>query len=605
MLARLALTDDFTDWSDLEAVRRLRIMDPACGTGTLLMAALQAIKFQAARAGAAAHDDPGLHRDIVENVLCGLDINAHATQLAACNLTLGAPTVDYRRMNLGTMPHGPQANDDVRAGSLELLTATDNPDSLHGLLHPRRSMDELKAEHIDPNERIEFQPKDLDLVIMNPPFTDNQKRARKFGDATTKRMQAREAAIQAETSRRDPSAGKAITTNSVSTFFTALAEQALQRETGVLAKVLPVTACTSAGGLLERRFLAERFHIERIVTSHDPKRPNFSENTGIHEALLVARRKDAGAQRPTQFVSLARMPGQNAEPQAAIAETLEAIKAILSGQLYEWGSVYHWSADRVIAGDWTPAQWYDGTLAETARQIEQDPGLEPVGHRFRIGPVGQGVLGTYDIANEGTPGAVAGFNSVSSKLRRTVQGNPDVMYVPKTGKVGLAAKYAAQRSRVLVAMKMDTISGRLSGLWSETPSFGWWVPVSVTDADIGKALVTWWNSTPVRIMLLNRRARKLTYPMWQVAHLREIRIPRPGNPAWGELRDAFEQVKTVELRPMREAEQCPARGVIDRAAAKALDVSEDEVAEWRCRIASEPTVSNKYAQTAQRTRNAA
>ena len=250
MLARLALTDDFTDWSDLEAVRRLRIMDPACGTGTLLMAALQAIKFQAARAGAAAHDDPGLHRDIVENVLCGLDINAHATQLAACNLTLGAPTVDYRRMNLGTMPHGPQANDDVRAGSLELLTATDNPDSLHGLLHPRRSMDELKAEHIDPNERIEFQPKDLDLVIMNPPFTDNQKRARKFGDATTKRMQAREAAIQAETSRRDPSAGKAITTNSVSTFFTALAEQALQRETGVLAKVLPVTACTSAGGYL-------------------------------------------------------------------------------------------------------------------------------------------------------------------------------------------------------------------------------------------------------------------------------------------------------------------------------------------------------------------
>ena len=179
------------------------------------------------------------------------------------------------------------------------------------------------------------------------------------------------------------------------------------------------------------------------------------------------------------------------------------------------------------------------------------------------------------------------------------------MYVPKTAKAGLAAKYAAQRSRVLVAMKMDTISGRLSGLWSETPSFGWWVPVSVTDADTGKALVTWWNSTPVRLMLLNRRARKLTYPMWQVAHLREIRIPRPGNPAWRELRDAFEQVKTVEPRPMGEAEQCPARRVIDRAAAKALDVSEDEVAEWRCRIASEPTVSNKYAQTAQRTRNAA
>ena len=116
MLARLALTDDFTDWSDLDAVRGLRIMDPACGTGTLLMAVLQAVKAQAAPGGRGGPDDPELHRDIVENVLCGLDINAHAVQIAACNLTLGAPTVDCRRMNLGTMPHGPQTDGDVRAG---------------------------------------------------------------------------------------------------------------------------------------------------------------------------------------------------------------------------------------------------------------------------------------------------------------------------------------------------------------------------------------------------------------------------------------------------------------------------------------------------------
>ena len=47
MLARLALSEDFIDWSDAEAVGRLRIMDPACGTGTLLMAAMQTIKARA------------------------------------------------------------------------------------------------------------------------------------------------------------------------------------------------------------------------------------------------------------------------------------------------------------------------------------------------------------------------------------------------------------------------------------------------------------------------------------------------------------------------------------------------------------------------------
>ena len=606
MLARLALTHDFTDWSDLNAVRGLRIMDPACGTGTLLMAALQAVKDQTARVGAASRDDPELHRDIVENVLCGLDINAHAVQLAACNLTLGAPTVDYRRMNLGTMPHGPQADGEVRAGSLELLTAADDPDSLHGLLNPGRwSMDELEAEHVDADERIEFQPKELDLVIMNPPFTDNQKRARKFGAETTKRMQAREAAIQAEASKRDQAAGTVITVNSVRTFFSPLAEQALDRERGVYASIIPVTACTSASGLAERRFLAERFHIERIVTSHDPKRPNFSENTGIHEALLIARRKGAGSDEPTEFVSLARMPGVNAEPRTAIAETLKAVDAILAGRHDEWGGVCQWPADRVKAGDWTPAQWYDGALAEIAREIERNPGLEPIGQRFRVEPDGRGVQGSYIVGEPGTPEGVPGFHSVSSKLRRTIEGEPDVVYVPRAGKAQTAAKYAAQRSRMLVTMKMDTISGRLSGLWSESASFGWWVPVSVTDEDTGKALAAWWNSTPVRLMLLNRRARKLTYPMWQVAHLRQIRIPKSENPAWTLLRDAFKHVKNVELLPMGQGEECQARRVIDEAAAAALGMSAETIADWRQRLAVEPTVTNRYAPIARRSRRAA
>lgn len=98
-------------------------------------------------------------------------------------------------------------------------------------------------------------------------------------------------------------------------------------------------------------------------------------------------------------------------------------------------------------------------------------------------------------------------------------------------------------------------------------------------------------------MLLNRRARKLTYPVWQLAHLREIRTPKPDNPAWVDLRIAFEEVKTVELLPMGQADQCPARRVIDRAAAKAMDVSEERIADWRRRLASEPTVSNKHALT--------
>ena len=98
MLARLALDEDFVDWSDDNAVGNLRIIDPACGTGTLLMAALKTIKDRMNATKVWSKDDEELmHRTFVEDVLCGLDINRHGVQLAACNLTLGAPGVDYTR----------------------------------------------------------------------------------------------------------------------------------------------------------------------------------------------------------------------------------------------------------------------------------------------------------------------------------------------------------------------------------------------------------------------------------------------------------------------------------------------------------------------------
>ena len=96
-----------------------------------------------------------------------------------------------------------------------------------------------------------------------------------------------------------------------------------------------------------------------------------------------------------------------------------------------------------------------------------------------------------------------------------------------------------------------------------------------------------------RTLLLNRRAKTLTYPTWQLHHLREVRVPNPDNPAWNALADAWEQIRDVELLPMRDAEECEARRVIDEAAAVALGVSAETVAGWRATLAAEPTVTNR------------
>lgn len=99
-------------------------------------------------------------------------------------------------------------------------------------------------------------------------------------------------------------------------------------------------------------------------------------------------------------------------------------------------------------------------------------------------------------------------------------------------------------------------------------------------------------------MLLNRRAQELTYPTWQLAHLREIRVPRPDNPAWTSLRAAYDQVCDTEILPMRQAEECIVRQVIDSAAAVALGVEPDVLADWRRRLAAEPTITNARAPAA-------
>ena len=589
MLARLALGKDFVDWADDESVSRLRIIDPACGTGTLLMASLRTIIARMAESKELSPDERNaLHRILVEDVLCGLDINQHAIQLAACNLTLGAPTVDYARMNLLTMPHGPQPDGTFKAGSLEILNAGADRIDLIERARPRHSLDDFEAEQVNESEVVRFPLLDVDAVIMNAPFTDNRKRGRKFGPEAVKGMQANEIDIRDRLQQTDAAAGGVITTNSIRTFFTPLADQMLKSEGGVLAKVIPATACIGASGLDERRFIAGRFHVERIVTTHDPKRINFSENTSIHECLLVCRRWPDGKRPPTEFVSLARMP-------QSAAEAVEAAEAISSGNPREWGNVHHWPADRVRFGDWTPVQWYDGTLAEAAFELNSNKHLVPAGLDFEIGPAGQRIQDAYSVCAEQTADAIAGFHSVGSGLRRTMTGEPDVWYRPKAGKRSLADRYSAQRAHLLVPMRLNTVSGRLTAVWSETPSFGWWVPVAVPDEHIQKALAAWWNSTPARLMLLNRRAQTLTYPTWQLAHLREIRIPNPDNAAWPKLRSAFDEVCNVELLPMKQAEECAARRIIDDAAAFACGVEPMVLADWRRRLAAEPTITNRPA----------
>ena len=591
MLARLAFTQGVMDWSDLEAVERLRIMEPACGTGTLLMATLQTIKAQVAESREMNGEERNaLHKRLVEDVLCGLDINQHGVQLAACNMTLGAPTVDYERMNLATMPHGPQADGPPKAGSLEILTAAEEARAnLQSMIAPRRSLDSLNAAQVNQNAEIRFPLRDLDAVIMNAPFTANENRSKKYGDAGRKAMQLHELNIQQHCERTDREAGGAITANSIQTFFTPLADKVLNEMNGMLAMVVPTTVCTGTGALQQRKLLAQRFQIETVVTSHDPRRPNFSENTTIHESLLICRRRPRASRSPdriTRFFALRKMP-------ATPVEAIEVVDAILTGSSSEWATVYEQSLARVRKGDLRPCQFLDPKLVDAAMRLEQQKGLVPLRDRYLLGPSGRRIRDAFRrVDDEGASYRV--FWGRSKDLRTTMKASPEQLVAHK--KEALAARYRQQAGQILLAARFRTDSGRLLAIFSDGPALGsMWVPIQgqTTSPVEAKALCAWFNSTLGALGFLMRRGTMLTNPSFSQAELATLRVPDFKATSAASLAEAYEQTRLMPFDPWKRSSDDEMRDCLDRAASETTGIDIATIRDWRARISREPTVSNQ------------
>ena len=591
MLARLAFTRELVDWSDPEAVTNLRIIDPACGTGTLLMAALETIKSRVAETRELNNGEKNaLHKRLVEDVLCGLDINRHGVQLAACNMTLGAPTVDYARMNLVTMPHGPQSDGPPKAGSLEILTAADDARDLSAMTAPSRSLESLDAAQVNESAEIRFPLRDLDAVIMNAPFTANENRSRKYGEAGRKAMQRHELGIQEHLERRDRAAGEVITANSIRTFFTPLANMLIGSTSGLLAMVIPTTACTGPSGVAERRFLAKRFHIETVVTSHDPRRPNFSENTAIHESLLVCRRRtrtNGCTEQSTRFVALRRMPS-NAE------EAVETADAIQTGVVEKWLTVYEQPEARIRDGDWRPCQFLDPELVSAAMRLEREKRLVPLRDRYRLGPAGRRIRDAFRPVGDDGGGDYRVFWGRSKDLRTTMEAAPEQAVRDK--KEALASRYRNEAGHVLLAAKFRTDSGRLLAIFSDSPALGsMWVPIQgrTTSLDEAKALCAWCNSTLGALGFLMRRGTMLTNPSFSQTELATLRVPDFQAESPRLLAEAYERTRHTPVKPWKDAADDDMRDCLDQAVAQTTGIDLETIRDWRARISREPTVSNQ------------
>ncbi len=596
LLAELAMPPDWSvlgdGWADAGRLMDINICDPACGTGTLLMAAARTIEGRFRSAGGDETDLPVLHLGLIENVLHGLDINRHAIHLAASMLTLSAPKIDYNKMNLYNMQHGMNANGVVRAGSLDILVndATYLPGTAPDSSHSRVTASGYEEDAPDLEGTC-------DLVIMNPPFTRNDIRNRSLPEADRRKVQKHEISLARKTP--DEVHRRAIDQSTIGTFFTPIADRLLNCR-GAMAIVKPFTACTNASGKSERNLLTDpdRFHIELVVTSHDNRRIYFSENTDIHESLIVARRPSPETRaQQTAFVSLAENPASASEAHFLA----EAIRKALDGDnslLANFGTIAWRSAGQLRDRPWNAACFYHQSLADAYDGMLDNPALAAIGHLADVEPEGRRIRDAFGkAANRQNPDMRALWQHKSAR-QTTMRTGPDEFLVAKKGRHDYAQHLWKKRSHLLLANRMRLNLTQTPAVFSDDRILGSaFVPVSPVEGDkeqLCKAWCVWLNSAFGVIAFLNTRQKNLTYPSFSLDGLRSLPVPDPARCDIAALAATYDLHANDALKPLPEIHVDPARHVLDEAAIESVPgLSGSDVAHWRQSISLEPSVTNE------------
>ena len=595
MLSRLTLSKDYMDWSDINAVEKLRILDPACGTGTLLMAMCKTIKdrVQEKQKDDGTVDLQSLHKLIVENVVAGLDINHHAVQLAASNLTLGAPTIDYTRINVARMPHGTRHSlGHMQLGSLELLDMRSSDNELTGIGHDFTSIEEVGAE-TSAGSSFSFPLTKLDVVVMNPPFTNNVKRGMKFAPEVREAMRDREKELINVVKTKDPLSASQMDANSISTFFTPLADLLINSKRGFFVKVTPTTGLTGSVGFREREFITSRYDVDHVVTSHDPRHPNFSENTDITESLLVCRRKINTKSKPALFTNLFRMP-------QTLEEAVSCIEAIESGAVATWGTMIKWPQEKLKQDDFRACLFVNETLAQISSEFATDDdyvrGVFKVAHALaNIEPGGQRVQDAFKKVDHETNNHYSALWNHKSNRQQFLMSEPDTFISPKRGKEKYGELLWQKRSQLLVANRIDTTNVRTVAVLLNNAVLGSaWIPITLHSPDENylSVLCIWLNSSWSAIQFLGMRSKKLTYPSFSLGQLRRLRLPDPSLEIDSNaFQSHFSKLCNQTIKPWKEMDSCKIRERIDDICADAFGLDRDEGTELRNLIAREPTVN--------------
>ena len=612
------------DWRDYEFPASINVADLACGTGTLLMAvATEAERLHTSTGGRNA---PELHKAMVEKALHGYDVQLSAVHFAATSLAMLNPDIQFDRMNLYVMPLGTEGPN-ISLGSLDFLGA-DEAAVQFALSAEDLAISPMDAERVSgggaqgAREGITAKLPNLDLVIMNPPFTRSVGGNLLFGSLPP----AERRKLQNELSRRlKPMAGlsrQASATAGLGGAFVAAASPKLRPGEGRMALVLPITVCTGPSWVQTRALIERDFTLDTVITSHDPQRWNFSDSTDLSEALVIATRRaeDDRTERHTTFVNLWRNPDGVLDAHRVaqvIAATTPARLEETGATLLEVDGLHIGEAlsipeSRLRSRKWAGVQFSRADLTRSALRLLDDskvwiPGgqstvgvplcrLDALG---KVGPDRRRLVDGFDRTD--TPTAYPIVEGHDTEERTSLSYSPNAYLSPLTKprggqKPGYGNRLWQQAGRLLVAERLWLETTRVVAMWSaeRVLSNVWW-PTRCEDVLHEKALAVWLNcSLGLLTMLAQRTSTRGGWVAMKKADLEELPVLDVRQLSTSQLERLsrlFDEMAEAEFERLPGMVYCPARSALDDGISEILGLP--DLAKLRDLLASEPVVSNR------------
>lgn len=615
LLLRLALAPSKwdIDWTDPMAVGNLKVADFACGTGTLLMAALQTVIDNHLNSGGATPESrQRLLKNFLEEGLWGFDVLESAVHLTATSLALPIPEVMLKGMRLYVMPLG-IVDKSVRLGSIDFLR--DRPAlpqlTLFPLEQEGRQITQMSATTTPVSVPA------LDLVCMNPPFTRTCGGNLLFGhleEKTQKRLTDElEALLKAQQATATRTAG-------LGAVFITVADRYL-KPGGRMAFVLPRALLSGVAWAPSRKLLQENYQLEYVIVSHHPDHWNFSESTALSEVLFVAQKTTAT--RPVLFINLWKNPTHVVDalllsqsllrltpPQKDLAPFDIWVGSEKWGEGIAvfpttWKNAPNWGIFTAFARATLVSNFFSLMFSQTF--ADHPIPLTLLNTLGVLGPDVRRLWATFEPVDN-PPGYPCRWGHESTEVT-TLRSFPNRFLTPKAVPAepqspDYPKRLWAQASRLLIAERLRLNTHRLTAVWLPEPvlATSWW-PLKLKAEHIPpeqmelaeKALVLWLNSSLGLLLMIGNRQETMgawtKYKKPNLSNMLVLDVRKLEVEKLRRLAERFDELADQVILPLPELSKDPVRAAIDEAIAEALGFSGQLLSDLRRELSQEPNLT--------------